>query len=105
MPYPRHEPRPLPSYPPGQPGTGLPARPPRPPRPPLTKRMRAWHWIAIDYAVGALVALTGLLATAQSFPSALVELPTRLVVAAAIFFPVALRRRRPVPAFCALIIL
>jgi signal transduction histidine kinase len=67
--------------------------------------MRAGHWIAIDYAVGALVALTGLLATARSFPAALVELPARLVVAAAIFFPIALRRRRPVPAFCALVIL
>jgi signal transduction histidine kinase len=67
--------------------------------------MRAGHWIAIDYAVGALVALIGLLATARSFPAALVELPARLVVAAAIFFPIALRRRRPVPAFCALVIL
>jgi signal transduction histidine kinase len=105
MPYPRHEPRPLPSYPPGQPGAGLPARPPRPPRPPLTKRMRPGHWIAVDYAVGALAALTGLLAMAQSLPSALAELPARLVVAAAIFFPIALRRRRPVPAFCALVIL
>jgi signal transduction histidine kinase len=67
--------------------------------------MRPGHWIAIDYAVGALVALTGLLASARSFPSALTELPARLAVAAVIFFPVALRRRRPVPAFCALVIL
>jgi signal transduction histidine kinase len=102
MSYPRHEPRPLPSHPPGQPGTGLPRRPPRPP---LTKRMRAGHWIAIDYTVGALAALFGLLAAVHSGPSALVALPTRLVLGAALFFPVALRRRHPVPAFCALIIL
>ena len=105
MSYPRHEPRPLPSHPPGSRGSGLPRRPPRPPRPPLTKRMRAGHWIAIDYAVGALAALFGLLAAVHSGPAALVALPTRLVLGAAIFFPVALRRRRPVPAFCALIIL
>src|SRR6516162_8038967 len=60
MSYPRHEPRPLPSYPPGQPGQG---RPSRPPRPPLTKRMRPGHWIAVDYAVGALAALLALLVT------------------------------------------
>src|SRR6516164_2289827 len=112
MSYPRHEPHPLPSYPPGQPGSG---RPSRPPRPPLTKRMRPGHWIAVDYAVGALAALFGLLATVHvqsasvavpggpgavhSASVALVALPTRLVLAAAIFFPVALRRRHPVPAF------
>jgi signal transduction histidine kinase len=117
MSYPRHEPRLLPSHPPGQPGNG---RPPRPPRPPLTKRMRPGHWIAVDYAVGAVAALFGLLATVhvetasvpvqggpaavQSASAAFVALPIRLVLAAAVFFPVALRRRHPVPAFCALII-
>jgi signal transduction histidine kinase len=65
--------------------------------------MRAGHWIAVDYAVGALAALFGLLVTVHSVP-ALVALPGRLVLGAAIFFPVALRRRHPVPAFCTLIV-
>jgi signal transduction histidine kinase len=67
--------------------------------------MRPGHWIAVDYAVGALAALFGLLVTVHSVPAALVTLPSRLVLGAVIFFPVALRRRRPVPAFCALIVL
>jgi signal transduction histidine kinase len=66
--------------------------------------MRPGHWIAVDYAVGALAALFGLLVTVHSVPAALVALPSRIVLGAAIFFPVALRRRHPVPAFCALIV-
>jgi len=80
--------------------------------------MRPGHWIAVDYAVGALAALLALLVTVRAEPVitqngpgavhsasvALVSLPTRVVLGAAIFFPVALRRRHPVPAYCALII-
>jgi signal transduction histidine kinase len=66
--------------------------------------MRPGHWIALDYAAGALAALFGLLVTVHTVPAALVALPSRLVLGAAIFFPVALRRRHPVPAFCALIV-
>src|SRR5215831_6533395 len=108
-------PRPLPSYPPrsggpaqapgapGAPGRPGPPRPPRPPRPPLTKRMRPGHWMAVDYLVGAVAALFGLLAAVQDISAAGVALPSRLLLAAVIFFSVALRRSYPVPAFGALV--
>jgi signal transduction histidine kinase len=116
--YPRHEPRPLPSYTSGGPSLALSAHRPRPP---LTKRMRPWHWMAIDFVVGAVAGLSGMLATVQSVPVAAVQsgpvtvvqsvplpvaaLPPRLLLAAMIILPVGLRRRYPVPAFCALIVL
>jgi hypothetical protein len=62
MSYQRHEPLPLPAYTQGQPNPPLPARRPRPP---LTKRMRPWHWMAIDYLVGVMAGLAGVLATVQ----------------------------------------
>jgi signal transduction histidine kinase len=98
MSYPLHGSRPLPSYPSGQPGPGIPARRPRPP---LTRRMRPGHWMAIDFAAAALAGLIGVLTTGYDA----VTLPSRLLLAVVIFFPVGLRRRHPVPAFCALVIL
>jgi signal transduction histidine kinase len=102
MSYPRHEPRPLPSYSP--PGHANSASSGRPPSPPLTKRMRLWHWMAIDYVVGAVAALSAMLISTQAASAAaIVDLPAHLVLAGVIFFSVGLRRRHPVPAFCALI--
>ena len=95
MAYPRREPHPLPVYP----GT------PRPPRPPLTKRMRPWHWVAIDWAVAAVVALSGTFLQAAPPKVPPVAPLVNLLLAVWIFLPVALRRRAPVTAFGALIIL
>lgn len=95
MSYPRREPQPLPAYPLAGQGT---------PRPPLTKRMRPWHWVAIDCVVGLVAAVAGttLAATAGGPGTAP---PVVLLLAAWIFLPVALRRRAPVTAFGALIVL
>ncbi len=120
MSHPRHEPRPLPSYPPAQSGPALPAVLARRPRPPLTKRMRPWHWMAIDFGVGAVAALISATtaahgATAVQGPAAVhrtavqvigvsgVAAPTRVVLAAVLLFSIGLRRRYPVPAFSALV--
>ena len=65
--------------------------------------MRPGHWMAVDYLVGAVAALFGLLAAVQDISAAGVALPARLLLAAVIFFSVALRRSYPVPAFGALI--
>ena len=95
MSYPRHEPPALPSYP----------AVPRPPaaRPPLTKRMRTVHWMAIDVVVGAVAALSAMLILARRFGPGSQPVLADLVLAALIFFPVALRRRGPVAAFSVLI--
>ncbi|HLH83887.1 MAG TPA: histidine kinase, partial [Trebonia sp.] len=103
MSYPRYEPRPLPSYRPGPPDLGSAGRPGRPPRPPLTKRMRPGHWIAIDFMVGAITGLAVLFAAAADALVSLAALPSRFLLAVVAFFSVGLRRRQPVPAFCALI--
>jgi signal transduction histidine kinase len=95
MAYPRREPHPLPVYP----------STPRPPRPPLTKRMRPWHWVAIDWVVAAVVALSGTFLQAAPHGQAPVAPPVNLLLAVWIFLPVAMRRRAPVTAFGALIIL
>jgi signal transduction histidine kinase len=98
------EPR-LPSYPPGGPAATS-ARPQRPPHAPLTQRMRTGHWIAIDCVVAAFSALFVLIAVHQAFVrSAQMWLAIALLTAAGVFIPVALRRRAPVPAFGALLIL
>jgi signal transduction histidine kinase len=76
------------------------------PRPPLTKRTRAKHWVAIDCVVGGFIALFATAASVHSLPlagSAMFALA--LLFAATLFFPVALRRRAPVTAFAALVIL
>jgi signal transduction histidine kinase len=75
------------------------SRPPHSSRPPLSKRLRPWHWIAIDVVAGGL----GGLAAGATAVHDLVTLPSRLLLAAVIFFPIALRRRYPLPAFCALV--
>jgi len=59
--------------------------------------------MAVDYLVGAVAALFGLLAAVQDISAAGVALPARLLLAAVIFFSVALRRSYPVPAFGALV--
>jgi signal transduction histidine kinase len=124
MSYPRREPHPLPAYPPA--GS---ARASRPPRPPLTKRMRQGHWIAIDCVVAAAAALFDMLTAARfgqtgglvtghqgavvaAHPGggaaghvAGVAVPLDLLLGGCVFVPVALRRRAPVTAFGALIIL
>jgi signal transduction histidine kinase len=96
MSSPRREPHPLPAYPLAGHST------PRLPRPPLTKRMRPWHWVTIDCALGAAAALGGAAMTAA--PGVFAP-PVDLLLAVWIFLPVALRRRAPVTAFGALIIL
>ena len=65
--------------------------------------MRPGHWMAVDYLVGAAAALLGLLTSVQDIAATGVALPSRLLLAAVIFFSVALRRSYPVPAFGALV--
>jgi signal transduction histidine kinase len=101
MPYPVDERRPsaysaYPSYP----GSG----PSRPPRPPLTKRMRLSHWIALDCAVGGVVAVIGAAVVAHTI-SLVPRFPLVLLVMVVLFTPVALRRRAPAAAFGGLVIL
>src|SRR5579871_6550029 len=78
--------RPLPSYPSGQLSTGLgPGRL----RPPLTRRMRPWHWMAIDFTVGGLAGLGTVFASTHD----VVAWPARFLLAAAVGLPIGLRRR------------
>src|ERR1700722_7930634 len=99
------EPR-LPSYPPGGPSAVAPARPPRPPHAPLSQRMQTGHWIAVDCVVAAFSALLVLFSVRQAFlHSAQMWLAIAMLTSAGVFIPVALRRRAPVPAFGALLIL
>jgi signal transduction histidine kinase len=67
--------------------------------------MRPGHWIAIDGVVGAVFALAGVFTSTAYLGAGDLAPPVRTVLAAAIFFPVTLRRRSPVAAFCALILL
>jgi signal transduction histidine kinase len=68
--------------------------------------MQTGHWIAIDCAVAAFAALLVLLLVRQAFlHSAQMWLAVAMLTAAGVFIPVALRRRAPVPAFGALLIL
>jgi len=85
---------------PAYPGSG----PSRPPRPPLTKRMRTGHWIVLDCAAGGFAAICG---AASSGPdlSGDGRLPIVVLFMAAIFIPVALRRKAPVAWFAALVVL
>ncbi len=77
------------------------SRPPHSSRPPLSKRLRPWHWIAIDVVVAGLAGLVGALTAAND----VVTQPSRLLLAAVIFFPIALRRRYPLPTFGALVVM
>ena len=101
MPYPVDDGRPsaYSAYP-AYPGSG----PFRPPRPPLTKRMRPGHWIALDCAVGGFAAIC---AAASAGPGLAVggRLPVVVLFMAAVFIPVALRRKAPVAWFGALVVL
>jgi signal transduction histidine kinase len=102
-----NEPR-LPSYPPGGPSAAAaaPARPQRPPHAPLTQRMQTGHWIAIDCVVGGLAALLVLFSVRAAFMNTdQMWLAIGLLTSAGVFIPVTLRRRAPVPAFGALLIL
>ena len=99
------EPR-LPPYPPGGPTANTPARPQRPPHAPLTQRMRTGHWIAIDCVVAAFSALFVLIAVHRAFfGTGQMWLAIGLLMAAAVFVAVALRRRAPVMAFGGLLLL
>jgi signal transduction histidine kinase len=91
--------RPTPAYP-AYPGAGAP-----PPRPPLTKRMRTAHWIVIDCAVGGFLAICDTAITAQSIGFGQARILFALLFMVTVFLPVALRRRAPVTAFGALLIL
>src|SRR5579862_7663573 len=100
MPYPVDVRRPsaYSAYP-AYPGSG----PSRPPRPPLTKRMRPGHWIALDCVVAGFAALCAAASGAKSLPAG-PKLPVVLLFMAAIFIPVALRRKAPVAWFGSLVI-
>jgi signal transduction histidine kinase len=65
--------------------------------------MRRIHWIAIDCVVGAILALADG-ATAAANLHGRAKVPIVLLYMAVIFIPVALRRRAPVTAFGALLI-
>ena len=96
----------LPAYPPGGPSAVAPARPQRPPHAPLTQRMQTGHWIAIDSVVGGFAALLVLLSVRAAFRNTdQMWLAIGLLTAAGVCIPVTLRRRAPVPAFGALLIL
>ena len=97
------------SYPAGGEPSAYPAYPgagdSRPARPPLTKRMRTGHWIAIDCVVALFAAICEAAVVSHNFVTDHARLPLVLVFMAAVFLPVALRRRAPVTAFAALLIL
>jgi signal transduction histidine kinase len=76
----------------------------RPPNPPLTKRMRLIHWIALDCLVGGFLAICAA-ATIAGHVDGQARIGIVLLFMAVVFIPVALRRRAPVTAFGALLIL
>jgi signal transduction histidine kinase len=74
-------------------------------RPPLTKRMRLVHWIAIDCAVGAFLAIIDAATLAKRFPVGQVKWPLLLLFVVAVFVPMGFRRRAPTTAFGAMLVL
>jgi signal transduction histidine kinase len=87
------------------------------PRPPLlTGRLKAWHWAALDYVVGALIAVVLFATVLRSLRRAMVAPlgphqvvlpvpgPVALLLAAVAGIAVALRRRRPVFALGVLLV-
>jgi len=75
-------------------------------RPPLTKRMRAGHWLAIDFVVAGFAALCDLAVIDHGLEMAgRGGLPTALLLAAAAAAPMAMRRRAPTMALGALLVL
>jgi signal transduction histidine kinase len=99
MSYPRPEPRPLPTYP----GTAQGGA--RPPGVPLTQRLRRGHWIAIDCVVATFVTLVDTISVLHGDHAFRTFWPLALVIAAVIFASVGLRRRAPITAFGALLVL
>jgi signal transduction histidine kinase len=67
--------------------------------------MRTGHWIAIDCAVALFAAICEAAVVSHNLVTDYARLPLMLVFMAAVFLPVALRRRAPVTAFAALLIL
>src|SRR5579859_1869485 len=68
--------------------------------------MQNGHWIAIDSVVGGFAALLVLISVRQAFMNTdQMWLAIGLLTAAGVFIPVTLRRRAPVAAFGALLIL
>jgi signal transduction histidine kinase len=64
-------------------------------RPPLTKRLRPWHWLAIDGAVAVLVALVFLVGSTR--PAYGIPLWVAYLLALVSTLPVAVRRLWPLP--------
>ncbi len=73
------------------------------PNPPLTKRMRLIHWTALDCLVAGFLAICGGAAIAGHVAGQ-ARIGIVLLFMAVVFIPVALRRRAPVTAFGALVI-
>jgi signal transduction histidine kinase len=64
-------------------------------RPPLTKRLRPWHWVAIDGAVAVLLALVFLVGSTR--PAYGIPLGVAYLLALISTVPVAVRRLWPLP--------
>jgi signal transduction histidine kinase len=104
----RDMPRPPDERPPptGHAYQAYPARPARAVRPPLFSRISSRRWIAADFVVAAVVALGDLAIMGHGLMlSNRAWFPAALLLAAAASIPIALRRRAPVPALGALLIL
>ncbi|MGH3247406.1 MAG: sensor histidine kinase, partial [Trebonia sp.] len=97
--YPRPEPRPLPTYPGTAPGGA------RQSGVPLTQRLRRGHWIAIDCVVATFLMLIDALSVLHANQPVRTFWPLLLVIAAVVFASVGLRRRAPLTAFGALLVL
>jgi signal transduction histidine kinase len=67
--------------------------------------MRAGHWTAIDCVVAAFAAVCDAAATGRNLTGGEAKLPFLLLFMVTVFIPVAMRRRAPVTAFWALVIL
>jgi signal transduction histidine kinase len=67
--------------------------------------MRPLHWVAIDCVVGGFIALCDTAMIGKHVPGGHAKWPVVLLFMAAVFAPVALRRRAPVTAFGALLIM
>jgi signal transduction histidine kinase len=67
--------------------------------------MRLVHWMVLDCLVGGFLAIISAAAEARDFPGGHLRLLVALLFLAAVFVPVALRRRAPATAFGALLIL
>lgn len=94
----------------GRPPSVYPAYPgsdqaPVPARPPLTKRMRPAHWLVLDCVVAGFLALFSAAGIGPHITLGAGRFPVALLFMVVVFIPVALRRRAPVTAFGALLIL